>query len=174
MLTTTHILAVVLIGLFLNLNRDEWFVAMTFGVAIDLDHVLAAPRYISDNGLAAILRPSWDDGSGLPWRSLMHYPVAAFVVAPLSIGWRYFVPLLFWSTHLGIDYIQSATMAYSTPVELAFMTACIAGIVFLVYRHWSDLRPDTDFNQFVSHLSDSLRASLKGFSVSIRQFLGST
>jgi hypothetical protein len=95
------------------------------------------------------------------------------VVAPLSIGWRYFVPLLFWSTHLGIDYIQSATIAYSAPVEIGFMTACIAGIVFLVYRRWSDLRPDADFNQFVSHLSGSLRASLKGCGVSIRQFLGS-
>lgn len=174
MLTTTHILAVVMIGLFLNLNKDEWFIALTFGVAIDLDHVLAAPRYISDNGVAAILRPSWDDGSGLPWRSLMHYPVAAFVVAPLSIGWRYFVPLLFWSTHLGIDYVQSATIAYSAPVEIAFMTACSAGIVFLVYRHWVDLRPDADFNQFVSYLNHSLRASLKGFRVSIRQLLGST
>ena len=173
MLTTTHLLAVVLIGLFLNMNKDEWFVALTFGVAIDLDHVLAAPRYISDNGLAAILRPSWDDGSGLPWRSLMHYPVAAFVVMPLSIGWRYFVPLLFWSTHLGIDYIQSATVTYSSPVEIGFMTACIAGIVFLVYRRWSDIRPDADFNQFVSHLSGSLRASLKGCGVSIRQFFGS-
>jgi hypothetical protein len=173
MLTTTHILAVVLIGLFLNLNKDEWFIALTFGVAIDLDHVLAAPRYISDNGLAAILRPSWDDGSGLPWRSLMHYPVAAFVVVPLSIGWRYFVPLLFWSTHLGIDYIQSATLAYSAPVEIVFMTACTVGIVFLVYRHWSDLRPDADFNQFVSQLTGSLRASLRGCGVSIRQFLGS-
>jgi hypothetical protein len=173
MLTTTHILAVVLIGLLLNLNRDEWFIALMFGVAIDLDHVFAAPRYISDNGLAAILRPSWDDGSGLPWRSLMHSPVFAFVVIPLSVGWRFFLPLLLWGTHLGMDYIESATIPHSTPIDIGFMTACSAGIVFLVYRHWSDLRPDSDFNQFVSYLSGSLRASLKGWGVSIRQFFGS-
>ena len=61
MLTTTHLLVAVLIGLVLNLNRDEWFVALLFGVAIDLDHVFAAPRYISQNGWAAILRPTWSD-----------------------------------------------------------------------------------------------------------------
>lgn len=174
MLTTTHLLAVVLIGLFLNLNRDEWFVALTFGVAIDLDHVIAAPRYISANGLGAILRPSWDDGSGLPWRSLMHYPVAAFVVAPISVGWRYFVPLLFWSSHLGIDYLQSETLAYSAPVETAFIIACVAGIGLLVYRRWSDLRPDADFSQFVSYVNGAVRNSLKSCSVTIRGFFGST
>lgn len=160
MLTTTHLALALLLGLALNLDRDEWFVALTFGVVIDVDHLFAAPRYISHNGLGAILRPSWDDGSGLAWRSLFHQPVGAFVVAPLSVGWRYMVPLLFWAIHVGIDYFQAATLAYATPLEIAvFLPAC-AGIVFLSFRRWSESRPGTDFKQFVSAIRDALMLHL--------------
>jgi hypothetical protein len=174
MLTTTHLLVAVLIGLVLNLNRDEWFVALLFGVAIDLDHVFAAPRYISQNGWAAILRPTWSDTSGLPWRSLLHDPVAAFVVAPLSFGWRYFLPLLFWGAHLGIDYLQSATLAYSTSVEIVVIALCVAGIISIQYGRWRALRPDAGFLKYVAHVRSTLRVAVKGTGASILQRLGST
>lgn len=156
MLTTTHLALAILLGLVLNLNRDEWFIALTFGVAIDADHLFAAPRYVSHNGLGAILRPSWDDGSGIAWRSLLHQPVGAFVVAPLAIGWRFMAPLLFWGIHVGVDYLQEATLSYTTPLEIALFSCTCAGIVFLVYRRWSESRPGTNFKKFLSAMRDAI------------------
>jgi len=158
----------------MSLDRDEWFVALTFGVLIDLDHLFAAPRYIADNGWAAILRPSWDDGSGLPWRSLFHYPVGAFVVAPLAIGWRYFVPLVFWGLHVSLDQLQNSTLEYSTPVESAILVVVCSGIVYIGYRRWGELREETGFRLFLNDVSRKIRAVLSGYGRAIRLRLGST
>src|SRR3989339_2042025 len=101
MLTPTHLMVVVLAAMLLRLNRDEWFIALLFGVVIDADHLFAVPRYVSDNGWAALLRQSWDDASGLPWKSWFHYPMAAIVVGYLSIGWRMAPPLSPLGPHRG-------------------------------------------------------------------------
>ena len=169
MLTTTHLAVTLLLCLILNLNRDEWFVALMFGVLIDADHLFGAPRYVSHNGGAALLRRSWDDGSGLPWKSLLHYPVGAFVVAPLSIGWRYFLPVLFWAMHLELDYIQNATLSWSTPIEAALMTSSCIGIVFILYRNWNEAQPDGDFRQFIK----TMGFRLAGYGSVLRRRLGS-
>lgn len=169
MLITTHIAVTILLCLALRLDREEWFVAMMFGVMIDMDHLFAAPGYVSRNGWGALLRPTWDDGSGLPWKSQLHYPVGAFVVAPLSIGWRYFIPALFWSTHLGLDYIQSAALQWSLLTETAVMTSACVGIVLVLYSSWKDARPEGDFRQFLEAVE--LRLSKCGSS--IRGVLGS-
>lgn len=151
----------VLIGLALRLDRNEWFIGLLFGIALDMDHLFAAPRYVTSNGWAAILRPTWDDGSGLVWRSLLHEPVGAFVVMPLAVGWRFMLPLLFWSAHVGIDYVQNATLAYSVVVEAAVFSATIASIVWILYRRWSELQSDdTDFRKFLSHAGVTLRSYL--------------
>lgn len=158
----------------LNMSRDEWFVALTFGVLIDADHVFAMPRYVSDNGWDAILRPIWDDGSGLPWKSLFHYPVGAFVVAPLAIGWRYLIPLLFWSVHVFLDYFQSWTIEYSAPVESLLIVGVSSGIVFVAYSSWKHLEPDGDFRIFTKRVAARMRSSASTYGRSIRARLGST
>ena len=169
MLTTTHIAVTILLCMILNLNQDEWFIAFTFGVVIDADHIFEAPRYISHNGWGALLNRSWDDGSGLPWKSLLHYPVGAFVVAPLSVGWRYFLPGLFWSLHLTLDYVQNATGFWSTPIEATLMTSSCLGIVWILFRNWSVEEPDGDFRGFLQ----TMRLRLMGYGSAIRRRLGS-
>ena len=169
MLITTHIAVTILLCLVLNLNQDEWFIAFMFGVMIDADHLFAAPGYVSRNGWEALLRRSWDDGSGLPWRSLFHYPVGAFVVIPLSVGWRYFLPVLFWAIHLEMDYIQTATLSWSTQIEAAVMTLSCIGIVYMLHRNWSDANPDGDFRQFL----EAMGSGLAGYGSAIRRRLGS-
>ena len=169
MLTTTHLAVTLLLCLILNLNRDEWFVALMFGVMIDADHLFGTPRYVSHNGWAALLRRSWDDGSGLPWKSLLHYPVGAFVVVPISVGWRYFLPVLFWAMHLELDHIQTATLSWSTPIEAALMTSSCIGIVFILYRDWSEAQPDGDFRQFIK----TMGFRLAGYGSALRRRLGS-
>lgn len=144
----------------LNLNRDEWFVALTFGVIIDADHLFALPRYVSDNGAGAILAPTWDDGSGLPWKSAFHHPEGAFVVGYLAIGWRLFIPFLFWGSHLLIDEFQLATLEYSAFIESIFLSAVVGGIVILGYKRWSALEPDGDFRQYLVYVKKWFKDAL--------------
>ena len=150
MLTTTHIAVVLLMGMLLNLNRDEWFAAFTFGVIVDADHLFALPRYISDNGWTAILRSTWDDASGLPWKSLLHYPVGAAIVGPLSVGWRYLVPLTFWAVHVSIDELQVELIEYSNPIEAVMFAGASAGIVYFGYARWAETREDATLRGYLS------------------------
>jgi len=159
-LTTTHLAVVVLFGLLINLNKNEWMVVMLFGVIVDLDHIFAAPRYIGDNGWSAVLRPTWDDGSGEPYKSLFHEPVGFFVMAPLAQGWRYLLPLLAWSSHVVLDWLQNATLAYSALVESAVLIAACAGIVAVAYSRWSEVREESTFRTYVLYLRDEVRTYL--------------
>lgn len=169
MLTTTHIAVTIFLCLLLNLNQDEWFVALLFGVMIDADHIFGAPRYVSHHGWGALLHRSWDDGSGSTWKSLLHYPVGAFVVLPLSTGWRYMLPALFWSLHLEMDYIQNATGNWSTPIEAALMFSSCVGIVYLLFVNWLDARPEGDFRQFGREMG----SRLAGYGSAIKRRFGS-
>jgi len=159
-LTITHFAVAVLIGLLLNLNRDEWFVALTFGVLLDADHIFGAHRYITDNGWAAVLRPTWDDGSGLPWKSLLHYPVGFFVVAPLSVGWNFLLPLLFWGAHVGLDELQGATLDHSAAIESALLVSACAGVFAVKYHRWTALTPDGGLSGYLSHIRARANAVL--------------
>lgn len=159
-LTTTHLAVVVLFGLLVPLNKNEWLVLLMFGVVVDFDHVFAAPRYIGDNGWSAVLRPTWDDGSGEPYKSLFHEPIAFFVVSPLSIGWRYLLPLLAWSSHVGLDWLQNNTLAYSAPVEAAMLSAACAGVLVVAYTRWSEVREESSFGLYVLYLRDAVKTYL--------------
>ncbi len=151
-LTTTHFAVAVLIGLLLNLDRNEWVVALSFGVLIDADHLFAIRRYVAANGYGAILAPTWDDGSGLPWKSAFHYAEGSFVVGYLSLGSRLFYPFIFWGVHVVIDDFQLATLKYSTPIETVVFTSTILGILSVGYHRWHRLEPDAGFREYLSHL----------------------
>ena len=164
-LTTTHFAFAVLIGMLLNLNRDEWFAALTFGVVIDADHLFAVPRYVSDNGAAAILNPTWDDGSGLPWKSSFHHPEGAFVVGYLAFGWRLFIPFLFWGMHVAIDEFQLSTIEYSGVIESVFFSSAVGAIVALGYKRWLEVEPDGDFRHYLTYVRTMLKNLLSRRSV---------
>jgi hypothetical protein len=160
MLTTTHLAVAVLAGMLLRLNRDEWFLAIMFGVVVDADHLFAVPRYVEANGWGAILRQTWDDGSGLPWRSWFHHPMSAIVVGHLSEGWRYLVPLPFWAVHLGMDWLQLAASEYNTLIESSILIGSVAGILYLTYVDWAALTGRTGVRPFSDHLLSSTRSWL--------------
>lgn len=136
--------------------------AITFGVLIDADHILAVPEYVSNNGLAAILKPTWDDGTGLVWRSVFHEPMGFFIVAPLAIGWRFMLPLLFWSSHVATDYLQAETLEHSAIVESVFLVVVCGGIVAVQYSRWRALRPESDFKDYVTHLLATVKDYVLG------------
>jgi len=165
MLTPTHLMVVVLAAMLLRLNRDEWFIALLFGVVIDADHLFAVPRFVSDNGWAALLRQSWDDASGLPWKSWFHYPMAAIVVGYLSIGWRLALPLALWALHLGMDGLQLMLGDLNTLVESALLIGSTSGVIFLAYSHWSLMTGGSGLKAYAAFIATSSRSklsSLKG------------
>ncbi|MEM4276121.1 MAG: hypothetical protein QXQ13_01355 [Thermoplasmata archaeon] len=169
MLTTTHLAVAVLLGMLMNLDRDEWFVALTFGLFLDIDHLFAAPRYVSDNGWGALLAPTWEDGSGLPWKSAFHHPEGAFIVGYLSVGWRLCIPLLFWGSHLALDELQLATLDHSAIVESAVLAAALGGILWVGYWRWSRLEPGEDFLGFLRHLATRISSVLSPTARKVRR-----
>lgn len=160
MLTPTHIVVVVLIAMLLRLDRNEWFIAVTFGVVIDADHLFALPRYVSANGWSALFNQSWDDASGLPWKSWFHHPMAAIVVGHLSPGWRFALPLAFWSIHLGMDGLQLMLGDLNTYVESSILLGASAGIVYVAYSDWSLTSGRTGMRAYADHVATSSRARL--------------
>lgn len=145
----------------LSMDRDEWFVAITFGVLIDADHLFAAPRYISDNGWDAILAPTWDDASGLPWKSSFHHPEGAFIVGYLSIGWRLFIPMLFWGSHVALDELQLAAVEHSALVESVLLVSIIGGILAISHHRWSKLDPEGDLLAYCTYVSGEVSGLLR-------------
>jgi hypothetical protein len=71
--------------------------------------------------------------------------------------------------HLELDYIQNATLSWSTPIEAAVMTSSCIGIVFILYRNWREAQPDGDFRQFVK----TIGFRLAGYGSAIRKRLDS-
>lgn len=162
MLTTTHFVVVVFVAMLLSLDRNEWFIVLLFGVALDFDHLFALPRYVSDNGWDALLRQSWDDASGEPWKSWFHYPLAAIVVGHLSSGWRLALPLSFWSLHLGMDGLQLMLGDLNTVVETAIMLGSVAGILYVSYSRWSLTSGGAGLKTYADFLASSSKAKLSG------------
>ena len=161
-------------AMLLRLNRHEWFVAIMFGFIIDADHLFALPRYINDNGWAAILRPTWDDASGLPWKSWFHYPMSAIVVGYLSLGWRFLLPLSFWGMHLGMDWLQLAVGGYNTAVESAIFAGSSVGIVFLSYSDWTARTGQSGLRTYAASLTARSRAAFSGPSGLMARLSGRT
>jgi len=144
----------------MNLDRNEWVVALSFGVLIDADHLFALPRYVHDNGATAILAPTWDDGSGLPWKSAYHFGDGAFVVGYLSVGSRLLYPFVFWGVHVAMDELQLATIDYSTPIEVAILSSAVLGTVYLGYFRWHALEPDKGFAEYVTYLKGYIKKAV--------------
>lgn len=144
----------------MNLDRNEWVVALSFGVLIDADHLFALPRYVHDNGAAAILAPTWDDGSGLPWKSAYHFGDGAFIVGYLSIGSRLFFPFVFWGVHVAMDELQLVTIEYSTPIEVAILSSAVLGTVYLGYFRWHALEPDKGFADYLAYLKGYVKKAV--------------
>src|SRR5512136_1988632 len=110
MLSITHIIVSLLLIQVLSLDRNDAFVALLFGVFIDLDHLFGLKEYAQANGIASLLNMHTIVDPGGHWKSMMHNPVAIAVVGPLSIVSRLAIPLIFWGVHLAMDAVQNACL----------------------------------------------------------------
>ncbi len=96
MTIVTHILVTTVGVQALHLTGKERILAYAFGCAVDIDHVVKAPYYLKAIGLK--------DKRGYYWRSSLQEPVALLWVIPLSILLQTYVPVLFLTIHMAMDY----------------------------------------------------------------------
>lgn len=95
----THILSVLLLGKILPISGFEWVLAFIFGVFIDIDHIFKLPIFLKFRNFRTIRY--------LNWRSSIQEPVSYLWVIPLSIFFKSYVPVLFFTLHLALDYMMS-------------------------------------------------------------------
>lgn len=135
---------------FLNLDRNDAFVALLFGVFIDVDHLFGLEGYVKANGIVGLV-----DFDGLMnadghWKSLLHNPVAVMVVGPLSVASRLAVPLLFWAVHVGMDYVEDAFLGVFSFPEAVLLTVMSLGLVTMRFSKHLELRPDATLWQYLA------------------------
>ncbi len=133
MLSITHFVVALLLVQLLNLDRNDAFVAMLFGVFIDVDHLFGLVKYTESNGIHAVFDLHKMMTPGGQWKSLLHAPIAAAVVMPLSTAFRLAVPLLFWGVHLLMDYVEQAYLGNFSGVEAGLLIFAGLGLVTLRY-----------------------------------------
>jgi len=80
----------------LHLQGYEFYLAYIFGVLIDFDHILKAQLYFSKN--------KFNKEKHYHWRTSLQEPVALLWIIPLSIFINSMVPIIFFTSHLLLDY----------------------------------------------------------------------
>lgn len=140
MLAITHLVVSLLLIQVMCLDRNDSFVAMLFGVAIDADHLLGLRQYVESNGFLAAFDLHSILNPGGQWKSVLHSPVAAFVVGPMSIASRLAVPLIFWGVHLGMDASEGILGLFSLPeaILIVMSTAVLVGLRFREFAAFQD------------------------------------
>lgn len=144
----------------LNLDRNDAFVGLLFGVFIDVDHLLGLHGYVEANGVVGLA-----DFDGLAnadghWKSLLHNPVAVMVVGPLSVASRLAVPLLFWGVHIGMDHVEDAFLGVFSFAEAVLLIVMSLGLVTMRYSKHLELRPDATLWQYLTTEWCALRSAI--------------
>ena len=114
----THFFATSLGVQALGLTGQDLALAYTFGMAVDVDHVIKLPYYLRAVGL--------HDKRGYYWRSSLQEPVALLWILPLCYFLGTVIPLLFFLIHVAMDYsVRFEKMPfypYSTYVTRGWLT----------------------------------------------------
>ena len=133
MIALTHLVVCLLLIELMHLDRNDAFVALVFGVFIDLDHLFGLRDYVQANGVMAVFDMDDIVNPGGHWKSLMHSPIAVMVVGPVSIASRLAVPLLFWGIHVLMDIVQEQVLGVLSTQEFVFLFLAAAGLVTVRY-----------------------------------------
>lgn len=150
MLATTHLIASLLLIQLMSLDRNDAFVALIFGVFIDVDHFFGLREYISSNGISSLANIQDLMHPEGQWKSLLHSPVAAVVVGQASVASRLAIPFIFWGTHLVMDYVQETFLGVFSTVEMAFFCSVIAALLLLRYRAFRVENPEGSVGAYFS------------------------
>ena len=135
MLLPSHLLATVagcaILSRVRPLRRTEWLLALAFGVAIDLDHLLQIPAYVATHSWSD-MTPAKIAAWGGAWQGFMHTPWALVTVVPACVAFRSLVPAAFWALHLVQDFVVARHLVvYGSATEWAIVGALLALVAAL-------------------------------------------
>jgi hypothetical protein len=133
MLALTHIIVTLLVIQLLMLDRNEAFIALTFGVFIDLDHLLGLGTYARANGISPLMDMDTLMNPGGQWKSMLHSPMALAMVVPISYVVRMAIPVLFWGVHVSMDYLEESFLGNFSDLEA--MLGALAAIALVTMRY---------------------------------------
>ena len=133
MLSVTHFIVSLLLIQLMSLDRNDAFVALVFGVFIDVDHLFGLKAYTDARGFSALFDIDSLMNPGGQWKSLFHSPMAVGMVAPLSVGFRLAVPLLFWGVHLAMDFAEDNLLGLMSASEAVLAAVAACGFISLRY-----------------------------------------
>jgi hypothetical protein len=136
MISITHLVVSLLLIQLMNLDRNDAFVALVFGVFIDIDHLFGLREYAETRGFAALFDIDSLMNPGGQWKSLFHSPMAVGMVAPMSVGSRLAVPLLFWGVHLTMDFAEDNILGLLSAPEAVLAVIAACGFVSLRYAKY--------------------------------------
>lgn len=133
MLAITHLIVSLLLIQLLTLDRNDSFVALLFGVFIDVDHLLGLKGYVEVNGVRSVFDFDSLMSADGQWKSLLHNPMAVMVVGTVSAASRIAVPLIFWSVHISMDWLEDTFLGVFSGVEFALLATTFACLLALRY-----------------------------------------
>jgi hypothetical protein len=160
MLAVTHLIVSLLLIQFLTLDRNDSFVALLFGVFIDVDHLFGLRDYVAANGVSSV----FDLGSLMnadgQWKSFLHSPMAAVAVGPIASASRLGLPLLFWGVHISMDYFEDAVLGLFSAWEFALLGLSSSVLLLLAFRSHRMAEPQCGLGGFLRHVAGRARSSL--------------
>jgi hypothetical protein len=133
MLALTHLIVTLLFIQIFLLDRNDAFVALVFGVFIDLDHLMGLRDYTQANGMKAVFDLDHLMNPGGHWKSVLHTPIGLAIVGPLAFASRLAIPLVFWSLHIAMDFVQEGFLGQFSQAEA--MLAFFSGSLLVTLRY---------------------------------------
>jgi len=156
MLALTHMIVTLLLIQVFLLDRNDAFVALIFGVFIDLDHLIGLKDYAHANGIKALFNFDNLMDPGGHWKSILHNPMALAIVGPLAFASRLAIPLVFWGVHILMDMVQEGVLGQFSQVEAMLGFIALAMLVTLRYsKHIESGRDETFLKYLRSELSST-------------------
>jgi hypothetical protein len=159
MLAITHLIVSLLLIQVLLLDKNDAFVALLFGFAIDADHLIGLHKYVGIHGLAGVTDISSLMHPEGQWRSMLHNPIAAAVVGPLSVVSRAAIPIVFWGLHLLMDSVAGAIGDFSV-LEAAILAFAAIALLAIRYGEYLKAASKTDFVAYAFSEIRQLRISV--------------
>jgi hypothetical protein len=157
MLALTHLVVSLLLIQLMMLDRNDAFVALLFGVFIDLDHLFGLKSYAESEGVAALFDLDSMMDPGGRWKSVMHSPAAIMVVGPLSIASRLALPLIFWGVHIGMDYMERGYLGNFSSLEATLLVLCGFALFAMRFSRYCDCGVEGGLSGYLSWELRSLK-----------------
>ncbi|MBE0518740.1 MAG: hypothetical protein IH630_05885 [Thermoplasmata archaeon] len=159
MLAITHLAVSLLLIQLLSLDRNDSFVALMFGVVIDVDHLFGLNSYAKANGIASIFDFDSLMNADGQWKSLLHNPVSVMIVGPISVASRIAIPLIFWGVHISMDWLEDSLLGLLSAPELILVVCASGAVLWMRYSFFRSLNSNASFRRYIASEWRVLRRS---------------